>query len=80
MRDPVMDGDEVVRLMQVFDGQGLDVVVDGGWGVDALLGKQTRQHNDLDIAAPHGTLPQLRATSIRRVLISGASFIPYSQE
>lgn len=24
--------------------------VDGGWGVDALLGKQTRTHGDLDLA------------------------------
>jgi lincosamide nucleotidyltransferase A/C/D/E len=27
--------------------------VDGGWAVDALLGKQTRDHCDLDIALPH---------------------------
>jgi lincosamide nucleotidyltransferase A/C/D/E len=26
-----------------------DAVVDGGWGVDALLGRQTRAHNDLDL-------------------------------
>ena len=25
-----------------------DAVVDGGWGVDALVGRQTRAHDDLD--------------------------------
>jgi lincosamide nucleotidyltransferase A/C/D/E len=29
---------------------GLDVWVEGGWGVDALLGEQTRAHDDLDLA------------------------------
>ena len=46
---------------------GLRFWLDGGWGVDALLGEQTRAHSDLDIAidardvdealrrlAPHG--------------------------
>jgi lincosamide nucleotidyltransferase A/C/D/E len=27
-------------------------VVDGGWGVDALLGEQTREHDDLDLIVP----------------------------
>ena len=27
----------------------LDLFVDGGWGVDALLGECTREHQDLDI-------------------------------
>jgi lincosamide nucleotidyltransferase A/C/D/E len=26
-----------------------DAVVDGGWGVDALVGRQTREHDDLDL-------------------------------
>ncbi|WP_134121544.1 nucleotidyltransferase domain-containing protein [Kribbella kalugense] len=28
---------------------GVDVWVDGGWGVDALVGRQTRAHGDLDL-------------------------------
>ena len=35
-------------------------MVDGGWGVDALLGRQTRKHDDLDIAIPHKDVPKLR--------------------
>jgi lincosamide nucleotidyltransferase A/C/D/E len=33
------------------------VWVDGGWGVDALLGEQTRPHKDLDIAIEEKDLP-----------------------
>lgn len=29
--------------------KSIPVWLDGGWGVDALLGKQTRRHSDLDI-------------------------------
>jgi lincosamide nucleotidyltransferase A/C/D/E len=56
-----MSGAVVVQLMQLFDQQGIEVVVDGGWGVDALLGEQTRSHGDLDIALQHKDVPQLRA-------------------
>lgn len=55
-----MSGDAVVQLMRLFEQNGINVVVDGGWGVDALLGKQTRSHNDLDIALQHKDVPQLR--------------------
>ena len=37
--DAEMSGDAAVELIQLFDQYGIDVVVDGGWGVDALLGK-----------------------------------------
>jgi lincosamide nucleotidyltransferase A/C/D/E len=59
--DVEMSGDAAVELMQLFDQHRIDVVVDGGWGVDALLGKQTRSHGDLDIALQHKDVPKLRA-------------------
>ena len=48
---------EIAKLLQSHD---IDVVVDGGWGVDALLGEQTRPHEDLDIAIPHKDVTKLR--------------------
>ncbi len=56
-----MSGDAVIELMQLFDQNGIEVFVDGGWGVDALLGEQTRSHTDLDIALQHKDVPNLRA-------------------
>jgi lincosamide nucleotidyltransferase A/C/D/E len=35
---------------------GLRVWIDGGWGVDALLGEQTRPHHDLDLAIDEAQL------------------------
>jgi len=56
-----MSAAAAVALMQLFAQQGVEVFVDGGWGVDALLGKQTRPHADLDIALQHKDVPTLRA-------------------
>ncbi len=50
-----------MQLLQLFAQHGIDVIVDGGWSVDALLGEQTRRHNDLDIALQHKDVPKLRA-------------------
>jgi lincosamide nucleotidyltransferase A/C/D/E len=55
-----MSGEAVVELLRLFEQQGIEVFVDGGWGVDALIGKQTRPHTDLDIALQHRDVPQLR--------------------
>lgn len=57
---PEMSADMAVQLIQLFEQQGIEVVIDGGWGVDALLGRQTRKHNDLDIALQHRDVPHLR--------------------
>jgi lincosamide nucleotidyltransferase A/C/D/E len=55
-----MNAKTVVELVKFLIADHIDVVVDGGWGVDALLGEQTRPHNDLDIAIPHKDVPKLR--------------------
>src|ERR1700730_14126351 len=55
-----MDARDVVDLLEFLEQSGLDVHVDGGWAVDALLGEQSRSHDDLDIAIPHGQVPLLR--------------------
>lgn len=55
-----MDPSDVVELLDFLEQNGLEVHVDGGWAVDALLGKQTRDHDDLDVAIPHAQVPLLR--------------------
>ena len=39
--------------MEVLAAEEITGWIDGGWGVDALLGEQTRQHNDLDLVVDH---------------------------
>lgn len=41
---------EVLRVLAALDANGHRTWVAGGWGVDALLGRQTRVHRDLDLA------------------------------
>jgi len=40
---------EVHELLDALAAVGVRPHVSGGWGVDALLGRQTRRHADLDI-------------------------------
>ncbi len=41
--------ENVLAVTDVLDAAGLWRTIDGGWGVDALEGHQTRDHEDLDI-------------------------------
>ena len=44
-----MEATDVCAALDALDAAGIRVVVNGGWGVDALLGEQTRPHDDLDV-------------------------------
>jgi len=56
-----MTAADVIEIIQLLTANGIEVYVDGGWAVDALLGEQTRPHADLDIAMRHRDVPRLRA-------------------
>jgi len=43
-----MAGSDVVWILDCLERAGIPIWLDGGWGVDALLGEQTRPHSDLD--------------------------------
>ena len=40
---------DVLAVIEALEGAGVACWVDGGWGVDALVGEQTRAHDDLDL-------------------------------
>lgn len=44
-----MDSETLLAAVGRLEADGIDVWLDGGWGVDALLGHQTREHDDLDL-------------------------------
>lgn len=56
-----MTSADVLEVVQLLSDGGVEMHIDGGWGVDALLGRQTRPHEDLDIAVQHRDVPKLRA-------------------
>ena len=48
----VMDASEVLRVLDALDRAGVRAGVTGGWGIDALLRRQTREHGDVDLGVP----------------------------
>ncbi|MCB0201334.1 MAG: amino acid transporter [Caldilineae bacterium] len=44
-----MNSNTVLRVLDLLAIDGVQVWLDGGWGVDALLGRITRTHDDLDL-------------------------------
>jgi hypothetical protein len=50
--------EETARL---FAGLGAPRWVAGGWAIDLFLGRQTRDHGDVDVSILGGNQPQLRA-------------------
>lgn len=59
-KNPEMNAEDMIEIIQLLNYNHIDVCIDGGWGVDALLGKQTRTHADLDIAIQHKDVTQTR--------------------
>ncbi len=57
--DPGMKASEVVDFYTRLESLGVKIWVDGGWGVDALLGEQSRIHKDLDIGINQKDVPEL---------------------
>lgn len=45
----MMQAQDVLEIVHRLEGVGVVVWLDGGWGVDALLGRQTRPHDDVDV-------------------------------
>ena len=52
-----MSAQTALDLLRALQGAGVDAWVDGGWGVDALLGQQTRPHADLDVVISATDVP-----------------------
>jgi lincosamide nucleotidyltransferase A/C/D/E len=56
-----MTSHDVLDFLKLTQEHDIKIWIDGGWGVDALLTRQTRVHSDLDIALDHKDVPKLRA-------------------
>lgn len=56
-----MRAEDVAELVGTLEKRGVVIWIDGGWAIDALLGRQTRSHDDLDIVIEQHDLPVLEA-------------------
>lgn len=54
-----MDASTVRQLVAQLQDAGIAVWLDGGWGIDALLGRETRPHHDLDVIVRVSDVPKL---------------------
>jgi lincosamide nucleotidyltransferase A/C/D/E len=45
----VMTAEDVLSVLGRLRQAEVDVWIGGGWGIDALIGEQTREHRDLDL-------------------------------
>ena len=63
---PEMTATALVELLDSLDAVGIEAWLDGGWGVDALLGEQTRPHKDVDLTPRVSDVPRLIELLARR--------------
>ena len=63
---------DVLAFLDLTDELGVVAWLDGGWGVDALLGEQTRRHEDLDLFVRAGDA----ATLVQHLELRGFAPVP----
>ena len=58
----MIHADEVHAILDRLDAAGVAWCIDGGWGVDALVGRETRPHRDLDLVVARTELDRAAAS------------------
>jgi len=48
----LVDARDVLAVLDLLAAAGVEAWVDGGWGVDALVGEASRAHSDVDLVVP----------------------------
>jgi lincosamide nucleotidyltransferase A/C/D/E len=61
-----MTADALIELLGWIRDAGIEVWLDGGWGIDALLETQTRAHKDVDIIVAQADIGPLTELLERR--------------
>ena len=51
---------DVLEILGCLRDAGIAVWIDGGWGIDALVGEQARDHDDLDVVIALAEAPSAR--------------------
>src|SRR5512133_789938 len=49
MKNTRMNARDVLEITQILNKAHVEVWLDGGWAVDAIIKQQTREHEDLDV-------------------------------
>ena len=75
-----MDSSQVVELFRAFAAADLRVWLAGGWAVDAIVGRQTRAHGDMDLAVDIRDLPSLLDLLRERSFVVTTDWAPSRME
>lgn len=75
-----MNGDQVTALLDEVAAHGLRVWVAGGWAVDAVTGRQTRPHGDLDLAIDAARQRELLDLLDRLGFVTTVDWLPVRAE
>jgi lincosamide nucleotidyltransferase A/C/D/E len=62
-----VDERRALSVLDALAAAGVEAWVAGGWGIDALLGRTTRPHGDLDLVVPADTDETALAAALRPV-------------
>lgn len=54
-----MPAEKVIEIYNTLEKMEIPIWIDGGWAKDAHIGKQTREHRDLDFAVERKNLDKL---------------------
>jgi lincosamide nucleotidyltransferase A/C/D/E len=65
---PQMGLDDLLETMAALASSGVPYWIAGGWGVDVLVGRQTREHFDLDVVLEDYERDESRACAALAVL------------
>lgn len=69
-----MPPEEAIAIIDLLEKEGLSPVLDGGWAVDAIAGKQTRMHQDIDF------LVDIKSGTSLRALFESMGFVSHPEE
>lgn len=70
----MMQEQDVLEIIHRLEEAGVKVWLDGGWGVDALLGRQTRPHDDVDVVIAFDQVP------LAEEILRGAGYVVTEDE
>jgi len=73
-----VEAPDLFELLDLLDDMAVHYWLDGGWGVDCLLGTQTRWHSDLDLVLPRSEVERVRAILAARGFLVTRDWLPTS--
>lgn len=76
MTSPGTTAAEVVTILEWLEEHGVTYQVNGGWAVDALVGRQTRPHADVDIFLDETALKAACSWLAERGYVSETDWLP----